>query len=479
MAVVKADGFGHGAVRVASTALSSGATWLGVTTCAEALQLRAGGITAPILSWLHSPLEDFGPALLADVDLSVSTREHLRAVAASAAGLGVTAEVHLKADTGLHRNGARPEEWRELVRLARDLETTGHVRVRGVWSHLVSGTAAETTTRSQVTRFDEAVEVARVAGLRPELRHLANSAATLGAPRDPLRARPSRHRALRGGAGPAAGLRAARRHDVARAPDPRQAGAGRQRRVLRARLRHRPRHHARAGAPGLRGRSALGRGQARRGLDRRPQASGGRPDRDGPVRRRRRRRRPPDRRRGRRVRTRYRRESRRWPTGPGGRTPSHTRSSPASAPGWPATTPIPRSRRVSEPKIRLAVLFGGRSGEHEVSCESAASILAGLDRERYEVLPVRIGRDGVWASVPTMPDLPTVEEVLRWQQNGFPETGDTTPAGSILAAAQRAHARVTWCSRRCTAPTGRTAPSRRCWRDSRSRTSATASRPAR
>jgi D-alanine-D-alanine ligase len=91
---------------------------------------------------------------------------------------------------------------------------------------------------------------------------------------------------------------------------------------------------------------------------------------------------------------------------------------------------------VSEPKIRLAVLFGGRSAEHQVSCESAASILVSLDRERYEVLPVRIGRDGVWASVPTMPDLHTVEEVLRWQKTGFPETGDTTPADSILATAR-------------------------------------------
>jgi D-alanine-D-alanine ligase len=89
---------------------------------------------------------------------------------------------------------------------------------------------------------------------------------------------------------------------------------------------------------------------------------------------------------------------------------------------------------VSEPKIRLAVLFGGRSGEHDVSCESAASILLGLDRERYEVLPVRIGRDGVWAGVPAMPDLPTVEDVLRWQRTGFPETG-TTPVASILATA--------------------------------------------
>lgn len=188
MAVVKADGFGHGAVRVASAALRSGATWLGVTTCAEALQLRAGGVTAPILSWLHSPLEDVGAALLSDVDLSVSAPEHLRAVAASAARVGVTAQVHLKADTGLHRNGARPEEWRGLVRLARDLESAGHVRVRGVWSHLVGGAgsgteAAEETTSAQVRLFDEAVRVARGAGLRPEIRHLANSAATLGAPR--------------------------------------------------------------------------------------------------------------------------------------------------------------------------------------------------------------------------------------------------------------------------------------------------------
>ncbi|HEY0636332.1 MAG TPA: D-alanine--D-alanine ligase family protein [Pseudonocardiaceae bacterium] len=89
-----------------------------------------------------------------------------------------------------------------------------------------------------------------------------------------------------------------------------------------------------------------------------------------------------------------------------------------------------------EPRIRLAVLFGGRSGEHDVSCQSAAGILAGLDRDRYDILPVRIGRDGVWASVPAMPDLRTVEEVLRWQRHGFPGPGDATPAGSILAVAR-------------------------------------------
>jgi D-alanine-D-alanine ligase len=87
---------------------------------------------------------------------------------------------------------------------------------------------------------------------------------------------------------------------------------------------------------------------------------------------------------------------------------------------------------VSESRIRVAVLFGGRSGEHDVSCGSAASILAALDRRRYDVVPVRIGRDGVWTSAAAMPDLSTAEEVLRWLRDGFPEVGDATPAGSML-----------------------------------------------
>jgi D-alanine-D-alanine ligase len=82
-------------------------------------------------------------------------------------------------------------------------------------------------------------------------------------------------------------------------------------------------------------------------------------------------------------------------------------------------------------RIRLAVLFGGRSGEHEVSCRSAASILTHLDRRRYEIVPVRIGWDGVWTRASSMPDLPDVEAVLEWQKTGFAATG--TPAGSILA----------------------------------------------
>nr|WP_308442522.1 alanine racemase [Asanoa ferruginea] len=183
MAVVKADGFGHGAVPVARAALAAGATWLGVTSSAEALALRAAGITAPVLSWLHRPDEDFGPVLAAGIDVGVSTIPHLRAVAAAAARRGQPAMVQLKVDTGLSRNGARGSDWADLVALSRAYESAGSVRVRGIWSHLADADRpGSALVRRQVTAFRTAVRVARSAGLDPVLLHLANSAAALTQP---------------------------------------------------------------------------------------------------------------------------------------------------------------------------------------------------------------------------------------------------------------------------------------------------------
>ncbi|MEV0677365.1 alanine racemase [Actinosynnema sp. NPDC050436] len=183
MAVVKADGFAHGSVRTARTALANGATWLGVTSCAEALELRDAGLVAPVLCWLTSPAQDFRAVIGADVDLSVSTPVHLRSVARDAARLAQPAAVHLKADTGLSRNGARPEDWWELVVAAREAERRGAVRVRGIWSHLAhADRSAHPGVGEQVRLFDELVGLARAAGLDPELLHLANSAAALGHP---------------------------------------------------------------------------------------------------------------------------------------------------------------------------------------------------------------------------------------------------------------------------------------------------------
>ncbi|WP_236792582.1 alanine racemase [Amycolatopsis sp. GM8] len=179
MAVVKANGFGHGALATAEAALAGGATWLGVATGAEALELRAAGVTAPILSWIHPHDGDLAEAVAADVDVSVSSVDHLASVASS----GLTPNVHLKADTGLHRNGSVASDWPELVRRAREFEQYGRIRVRAVWSHLISGEDSEAeATRLQVTRFETALALARDAGLRPRLRHLANSVAALGTP---------------------------------------------------------------------------------------------------------------------------------------------------------------------------------------------------------------------------------------------------------------------------------------------------------
>ncbi|MEU8215509.1 alanine racemase [Micromonospora taraxaci] len=184
MAVVKADGFGHGAAQVARAAVRAGASWLGVTSTSEALALRDAGVTAPTLSWLHGPNDDFGKLINAGVDVGVSTTTHLHAVADAVHLLGVPAMVQLKADTGLSRNGAAGDDWPELVAWARKYEREGGIRVRGVWSHLMDADVPGAPELDrQVTTFEKALRVARSGGLDPELVHLANSAAALSAPR--------------------------------------------------------------------------------------------------------------------------------------------------------------------------------------------------------------------------------------------------------------------------------------------------------
>ncbi|MCD4534107.1 alanine racemase [Nocardioides sp. cx-169] len=191
MAVVKADGFGHGALDVARTALANGASWLGVTSIDEALPLRDAGLRVPVLSWLNPVDADFGRAIASGIDLAVPCRDHLDAI--TRAGLG--ARVHLQLDTGMARDGAPPSDWGALCRAARHAERLGRVSVVGVMGHLgcadVPGHPANAAGR---VRFAWGVEMARAAGLRPPLRHLAATAATLT---DPL----SHHTLSRVGAG--------------------------------------------------------------------------------------------------------------------------------------------------------------------------------------------------------------------------------------------------------------------------------------
>jgi alanine racemase len=184
MAVVKADGYGHGLVPSARAALDGGAAWLGVAFLEEALALRAAGIDAPLLAWLSTPGEDLEGAVRARVDLGTYSRMQLDEQVAAARATGTTARLHLKADTGLSRGGATPAEWPALCDAARRAEAEGAVQVVGVWTHFAfaDGGADHPVNAQQVDRFAEAVAVAERAGLRPEVRHLANSAATLTAP---------------------------------------------------------------------------------------------------------------------------------------------------------------------------------------------------------------------------------------------------------------------------------------------------------
>lgn len=182
IAVVKADGYGHSAPLVARAALDAGATMLGTAHLREALELREAGITAPILCWLHTPLTTFETALEADIQLGASGSWDLTAIAQAAQATGITAQVHLKVDTGLGRNGSTPASWPALLKLAASYEQEKLIKVTGIFSHLaVADEPTRTETQDQLQAFHQATQEAHRAGLTPQLLHLANSPATLNA----------------------------------------------------------------------------------------------------------------------------------------------------------------------------------------------------------------------------------------------------------------------------------------------------------
>ena len=183
MAVVKADGYGHGLVPAARAALAGGADALGVAVLEEALALRAAGVAAPLLAWLHTPGSDYAAALAADVEVSVNAEWALAEVVAAARATGGTARVHLFADTGLSREGATEADWPNLVAAAARAQAEGEVAVVGLWSHMAYADApTHPTIGAQVRVFEAAVAVARAAGLTDARLHLANSAATVALP---------------------------------------------------------------------------------------------------------------------------------------------------------------------------------------------------------------------------------------------------------------------------------------------------------
>ncbi|WP_337026656.1 alanine racemase [Microbacterium sp. LB16] len=178
MAVVKADGYGHGAATVAQAAVDAGAEWLGVTEVAEAVALRDAGLTVPILSWLNPSGVDAAAAAAHRIDIAVGSPGELRELIADA---DEPVRVHLHLDTGMARGGCPLEEWPELFRLAR--AGRGRVEVVGVMGHLPRADEGDPVANTAaVLRMRQGRDAELRAGLGPVIVHLA---ATAGALTDP------------------------------------------------------------------------------------------------------------------------------------------------------------------------------------------------------------------------------------------------------------------------------------------------------
>ena len=183
MAVVKADGYGHGATAVARTALAAGVDELGVATISEALALRTDGITAPVLAWLHAPGTVFDTAVNADVGIGITSLRQIDDLLGAVARTGRTAEVTIKVDTGLNRNGVAMGEYPAVLTALARAVADDTIRVRGIMSHLASGDEPDHPLNDlQAQRFTAMLAEARSRGVDFEVAHLSNSPSTMTRP---------------------------------------------------------------------------------------------------------------------------------------------------------------------------------------------------------------------------------------------------------------------------------------------------------
>nr|WP_242640336.1 alanine racemase [Rhodococcus fascians] len=183
MAVLKADGYNHGAIEVAHAAVAAGVQEIGVTTIGEALELRAAGIGVPVLAWLHRTDSDYDAAITAQVGIGVSTAAQLDAVVAAARRVGRAADLSLKIDTGLNRNGVAEADLDVVLDATAAAVAEGAVHLVGMFSHLACSDEPEHPANdAQAQRLRDAVSRATRRGTPPAVVHLSNSAATLTRP---------------------------------------------------------------------------------------------------------------------------------------------------------------------------------------------------------------------------------------------------------------------------------------------------------
>lgn len=177
MAVVKADGYGHGALTAARAALAAGADRLGVATLAEAVALREGGITVPVQVFSEPPADAAGIFIEHGITATVTTVRFAGALSRAAARAGVPAVAHLKLDTGMNRIGFPAESAAEVATAVRALPG---IELEGVMTHFATADApGDWGFGRQMGRFGRALEDLRDSGIRPALVHAANSPATI------------------------------------------------------------------------------------------------------------------------------------------------------------------------------------------------------------------------------------------------------------------------------------------------------------
>ncbi|MGO9027466.1 MAG: alanine racemase [Acidimicrobiales bacterium] len=182
-AVVKADGYGHGALAVARAALDGGAEWLAVALVEEGVALREAGIEAPVLLLSEPPVDAMADAVHHRLVPTVYTSDGVGALGKAVAGRPGPVDVHLKVDTGMHRVGADADE---AVALADRVASTHALRLGALWTHLAvadgGGADDRAFTSAQLHRFGLVADALAAAGHRPPLTHVANSAAAIAYP---------------------------------------------------------------------------------------------------------------------------------------------------------------------------------------------------------------------------------------------------------------------------------------------------------
>ena len=183
LASLKADAYGHGALKVARTVLHNGASMLGVATVSEAMPLREAGIGAPILVFGYVPAWQMREAVRLGLTITLYSSESAQALSRAACTLGQAVKVHVKVDTGMGRLGIRAEQVTEVLELLHEIIDLPGLELEGIFTHFaMADTHDQTHARMQLARFQNVLQVVEKEHIRPPLVHAANSAAILSLP---------------------------------------------------------------------------------------------------------------------------------------------------------------------------------------------------------------------------------------------------------------------------------------------------------